>query len=93
MDRLKIGFEYFKLGFLYIFLLIIRLFCFVSIKDIDTGWFRKKMHEVPIFLGTILMMVLIFIDKEYLIVLYITVMNQDEKDKITSIIKRIGIIN
>ena len=29
----------------------------------------------------------------YLIVLYITVMNQDEKDKITSIIKRIGIIN
>ena len=29
----------------------------------------------------------------YLNVLYITVMNQDEKDKITSIIKRIGIIN
>ena len=29
----------------------------------------------------------------YLIVLYITVMNQDEKDKIISIIKRIGIIN
>lgn len=29
----------------------------------------------------------------YLIVLYITVMNQDEKDKITSIIKRMGIIN
>lgn len=29
----------------------------------------------------------------YLIVLYIIVMNQDEKDKITSIIKRIGIIN
>lgn len=29
----------------------------------------------------------------YLIVLYVTVMNQDEKDKITSIIKRIGIIN
>ena len=29
----------------------------------------------------------------YLIVLYITVMNQDEKDKITSIIKRIGINN
>lgn len=71
MDRLKIGFEYFKLGFLYIILLIIRLLCFVSIKDIDTEWFRKKMHEVPIFLGTILTMVLIFIDKEYLIVLYI----------------------
>lgn len=71
MDRIKIGFEYLKLGFLYIILLIIRLLCFVSIKDIDTEWFRKKMHEVPIFLGTILTMVLIFIDKEYLIVLYI----------------------
>ena len=29
----------------------------------------------------------------YFIVLYVTVMNQDEKDKITSIVKRIGIIS
>lgn len=40
------------------------MLCFVSIKDIDTEWFRRKINEVPVFFGTILTMILLFVDKE-----------------------------
>lgn len=74
MDRLKIGFEYFKLGLLYILLLLFRLFCFISIKDLDTEWFRRKGIEIPVGFTIVIALVDYLIDKRPDLSIFIVVL-------------------
>lgn len=63
MDKVKIGFNYLKLGILYIILLVMRLFCFASIKDVDEPWFRKAAVVVPAGFTIVLVFLLESVDK------------------------------